>query len=184
MRAKERKPNRLKNYDYSQSGHYFITICTENRVEWFGKIENGEMLLNEHGIIAQRIWLEIPQHFGYISLDEFMVMPNHIHGIIVVGNNVGNRHACSLQKRQYQIIPVTVGSYKSAVARNIRQIKSNIPKFVWQKSFYDHVIRDEISLNRIREYIRNNPLQWDADVENIKNRRNDNGAYYNNIVRP
>jgi len=182
----QRKPNRLKNYDYSQNGYYFVTICTRNRQEWFGIIENGEMKLNENGKIAERIWREIPGHFVNIELDEFVVMPNHIHGIICIKNTVGNRHACSLrdghtcslrdghacslQKRQYQMIPVVVGSYKSAVTRNIRQIDPG-NQFHWQKSFYDHVIRDELSLNRIREYIKNNPRQWDSDRENIKNRR-------------
>jgi REP element-mobilizing transposase RayT len=165
----QRKPNRLRNYDYSQGGYYFVTICTQSRIEFFGEIQNGAMVLNENGKIAEKVWIGIPEHFGNVELDEFVVMPNHIHGIIVVKKDiVGNRHACSLQKRQYQTIPVVVGSYKSAVTRNIRKIKSSGSGFVWQKSFYDHIIRDGSSLNRIREYVINNSIQWDTDVENTK----------------
>ncbi len=102
-----RKINRLRDFDYSNSGYYFLTICTKNREEFFGRIENERMILNEFGIIANKYWLEIPIHFQNCLIDEFIIMPNHIHGILIVnnyvGNNdigdVGNRHACPLQRR-------------------------------------------------------------------------------------
>ena len=132
------------------------------------------MILNRSGVIARKIWLEIPQHFKNVKLDECIVMPNHIHGIIIIddGDNhdVGNRHACSLHQteRQYQKLSVVVGSYKSAVTKFIN-IQGNKIYFHWQKSFYDHVIRDEISLHKIREYILANPAMWESDEENPVN---------------
>jgi REP element-mobilizing transposase RayT len=159
-----RKPTRLHEYDYSQNGYYFVTICTKDRCEWFGKIENDVVELNEYGAIARKAWLEMPGHFKNIELDEFVIMPNHVQGIIVI---VGNRHACSLQiKRQYQTLSVVIGSYKSAVTRDIHQIK-NGKNFHWQKSFFDRVIRNENELAFIREYIVNNPKKWDLDIENV-----------------
>ncbi len=132
------------------------------------KIENNQMILNECGKIAEKCWIEIPQHIAHIKTDEFIIMPNHIHGIIIIENDfVGNRHACSLQNenRQYQKLPVTVGSFKSAVSKLIhQQIQQN---FQWQKSYYDHIIRDEKSLFNIREYIIKNPLNWDTDKNNL-----------------
>ena len=162
-----RKANRLKDYDYSQNGFYFVTICTKNRKEYFGKINDGEMVLNDYGEIANQLWLEIPDHFEDIILDESVIMPNHLHGIIIIDSDeepVGNRHACSLQEgRQYQKLPVVMGSYKSAVTREINQIHN---EFNWQKSFYDHIIRNDKSLHRIRKQIHYNPLKWDYDQEN------------------
>ena len=114
---KNRKPTRLKNYNYSENGFYFVTICTKNREEFFGNIKHEKMNLNEYGEIAKNCWLEIPNHFPYCVLDEFIIMPNHVHGILVIKNDdahnnstdnpagkpagkpVGNRHACSLQSQ-------------------------------------------------------------------------------------
>lgn len=170
-----RKPNRLCGCNYSQDGYYFVSIRTRDRREWFGKIENGAMKLNKWGEIAKKIWIEIPKHFENAKLDKFVIMPNHIHGIIIIENDdigiVGNRHACSLRacslhtKRQYQSIPIIVGSYKSAVTKYINMTNNKIG-FHWQKSFYDSIIRSKSSLNRIRRYIDNNPQQWPSDKEN------------------
>jgi len=166
-RMKYRKHNRLPRYDYSQNGHYSVTVCTKDKREWFGRAENDVMVLNEYGQIAVKIWLEIPEHFKNIELDKFVIMPNHVHGIIIIQNErVGNRHACSLQKPQFYILSVVIGSYKSAVTRHIHQTK-NGRDFHWQKSFFDHVVRNENELALIREYILNNPKKWDLDTENM-----------------
>lgn len=153
-----RKRNRLQNYNYSSEGWYFVTICIKDKEEFFGKIDDGKMVLNEYGKIAQKCWLEIPDHFSDVETDEFIIMPNHIHGIVVINNtgNVGNGHARSLQscQRQGQKLFVIIGTFKSAVSKNVhRKISEN--NFQWQKSFYDHIIRDEKSLENIREYIFN-----------------------------
>ena len=181
-----RKANRYKYYNYSSAGYYFITICTKDRLPYFGYIEDDEMILNECGEIVTKCWLEIPDHFQKIKTDEFVVMPNHFHGIVIIESNpipsvginnsvvVGNRHACSLQppppqqvkneNRQHQKLSVIIGSFKSAVSKLIHR---NIDKnFQWQKSYYDHIIRNETELNNIREYIRQNPKNWETDRNN------------------
>jgi putative transposase len=167
---KERKLNRMRGYDYTEPGYYFVTICTYHRVERFGSIRNGQMILNEQGKIADACWRDLPNHYRHIRLDEFVIMPNHVHGIIII-MPVGNRHACSLRGRgpqcngrQYETLPIVIGSFKSAVKRLIRQ--AGFRYFHWQKSFHDHIIRNEMSLNKIRQYIIDNPSQWDADENN------------------
>jgi len=162
---RERKPNRLKDFDYSRSGYYFVTICTLNQKEWFGEIENGQTIPNTYGKIAQSLWEEIPVHFERIEVDEFTVMPNHIHGIVIVERNVGNAYMRSLQDRTKMVLPKIVQQYKATVTRDIDRFRRGLC-FKWQKSFYDHVVRNETELFRIREYIQNNPLKWNLDREN------------------
>jgi len=170
----QRKPNRLKNYDYAQNGYYFVTICTHNRQEWFGKIKNGAMELNRNGEIVLIGWNDLPKHYRNIALDEFIVMPNHVHGIVVI-DNVGNGlkpfPTNETQNPRNRGLPEIIRGLKTFSSRRINETMKIGNKFHWQKSFYDHVIRNEMSLNHIREYIRNNPKQWDNDRENVKNRR-------------
>jgi putative transposase len=164
---KPRKQNRLKDYDYSRNGCYFVTICTNNRKEIFGIIANNQIILNKYGDIARNSWLDLPNHHKNIKLDEFVVMPNHIHGILIIDNPVANGPARSSTKYpKSDNLSVVIGSYKSAVSKQINQL-NNI-KFKWQKSFYDHIIRTDKSLNIIRKYIINNPAKWDRDENNIK----------------
>ncbi len=189
---KERRPNRLKGYDYNQQGYYYITICTKNQLNLFGEILNNIMHLSQTGEIANRFWIAIPEHFKNIELDEFIIMPNHIHGIIfvnngdagdngvgnaIMGNNgVGNADLRSPHSDDHLIHTVSVDDYdrtkmvvskiihgfKSSVTREIRR-QLNDFNFAWQKSYYDYIIHDEDDLNRIREYIYNNPANWDTD---------------------
>lgn len=171
----KRKPNRLRDYDYSQDGYYFVTICTQHRREWFGKARNGKIDLNIFGEIAGDLWAEIPKHFQYIGIDEFAVMPNHVHGILIVGQDLvgnaymrsyrGNAFMHSLQDKTKMLLPKVIQQYKSSVTRKINSLRKGL-HFEWQKSFYDHVVRDEKSLEYIREYIQNNPLKWELDREN------------------
>ena len=171
-----RKRLRLQGYDYSFPGYYFITICTKGRICRFGEIKNGEMHLSQAGKIVEQCWHEIPVHFQNVRLDEFVVMPNHVHGIVVIrGNdiqeknlndNVGKRHAFSLPKRQHQKLPNIIGSFKSAVTKNVRHLAIET-NFAWQTSYHDHIIRTENALANIRDYIFHNPLQWAEDMENI-----------------
>ncbi len=166
-----RKSVRLKEYDYSQRGYYFVTICTYNRFELFGTMESGEMALNQFGDIAQKVWQDLPNHHE-VELDEFIIMPNHVHGIIINNNPVGNRPACSANIPACSVnknnnLSVVVGSYKSSVTKQINKINND--GFRWQKSFYDHIIRTTDSLKNIREYIVNNPEMWENDENNLKN---------------
>jgi REP element-mobilizing transposase RayT len=174
----QRKPNRLKNFDYSSFGYYYVTICTKNRECWFGEIINGEMILNEIGEIIKQCWLDIPKHFLNVFLDEYVIMPNHVHGILIINqNNVGNAYMRSLQNnwkyRTKMLLSMIIHEFKSAASRQIRQIKSS---FRWQKSFYDHIIRNEESLNEIRQYIQQNPINWNSDENNSEKGGDEDGS--------
>ncbi|MFA5271010.1 MAG: transposase [Candidatus Omnitrophota bacterium] len=161
----ERKPNRLREYDYSQSGYYYVTICVQNRRFIFGDISNNKMITSQYGDIAKNSWLDLPNHYKNIQLDVFVIMPNHIHGIIIINNPVGNRPACSVNKNNN--LSVIVGSYKSTVTKQINRMNNVV--FRWQKSFHDHIIRTTDSLKNIREYIENNPINWNNDENNPVN---------------
>jgi len=158
---RERKIIRLQGYDYSNPGYYFITMCVHNRENIFGSITDNELILNKYGTIAKNCWFELPEHFPFCEIDEFVVMLDHVHGIIkIVGdiNIVGDRHSYPLQeniKPQYKKLPVIIGSYKSAVTKLIHQ--SGRCDFKWQRSFHDRIIRNENEFNRIKKYIKNNP---------------------------
>jgi REP element-mobilizing transposase RayT len=179
----QRRSIRLKGYDYTQEGLYFITICVKNHECLFGKIDNGIMELNNYGEIANNYWIAIQDHFLPIDILEFVVMPNHIHGILMINDkniderHVGARHAVPLQftpqhnrskTEQYGkpvpgSIPTIIRSYKSAVTKKINEI-NNIPGSpVWQRNYYEHIIRDEKSYHQISEYIGANPLKWQDD---------------------
>ncbi|ODG99581.1 transposase [Nostoc sp. KVJ20] len=163
-----RRSIRLKDYDYTQEGAYFITICTKNRQCIFGDIKQGEMKFNLLGTIACDCWQEIPQHFPHIQLDIFVIMPNHIHGILWIHNTITSEN--ELRKYGKMVsgsIPCVIRSYKSAVTKKINQI-CNLKGIssVWQRNFYEHINSNEESLESIRKYIINNPLGWENDREN------------------
>ncbi|MFH1395246.1 MAG: transposase [Candidatus Omnitrophota bacterium] len=165
---KTRKLNRLKKYDYSLAGYYYVTLCTHGRREIFGGIENYEMKINQYGKIVERVWLQIPEHCSNVELGEFIVMPNHIHGIMIINNPVGTGHALSSNKNtKNNNLSVIIGSFKSAASKQINQL--NNMSFKWQRSFYDHIIRTTHSLKNIQEYIINNSKNWDTDEYNIAN---------------
>ena len=192
---------RLQSWDYSANGAYFITICTENREHFFGEIvdtPNVEtrliaslpiMQLNKLGQMAEKYWLEIPNHFPFVELGNFVVMPNHIHGILIIDKinkqnldtqNVETRLIASLQSQQPQSKPTDINGgfagnknpmlhdnisriirwYKGRCSFDIRKIQVN---FGWQSRFYDHIIRKAQSFETIQNYIANNPLNWRKD---------------------
>jgi putative transposase len=179
-----RRSIRLRERDYSAPGKYFLTICTRNRELIFGTIENKNMTLFPIGIIAERYWKNIPRHFPNIRLDEFCIMPNHIHGILIIkdasnvgvqyeipGNHIEPLHSVESHFHSFQhTVPKSIGSilrtYKTAVTKRCKE--NGFDQFVWQRNFHDRVIRDDSELRRIQEYIRNNPANWDVDDENPK----------------
>ena len=167
-----RKSMRLKDYDYAQDGYYFVTICAENKIECFGKIIDGKMVLSEIGKIVNQCWIEIPEHFPDTKLDEHIIMPNHLHGIIAIENNncaVGNKNFCSLpwQTKLSRSLSSIIRGLKIGVTKWCRNNNHN--EFQWQKSFYDHIIRNEKELDKIRRYIFKNPLKWELDRNNPEN---------------
>jgi REP element-mobilizing transposase RayT len=222
----QRKSIRLKGYDYSQAGLYFITVCTQDRLCLFGKIQNGEMILNDSGNMIQRQWVALPERFHNIAIHEFAIMPNHFHGIVgasLVGarslvnarplegtrnhesipnvetandatiqkireNHDGQPHTraptrgaptvythnrgSSNDRAPTRVAPTTVGdvvgAFKSLTTHDyIQNIKKNdwqpFNKKLWQRNYYEHIIRDEKSYDQISEYIQTNPLKWQDD---------------------
>jgi len=163
-----RRTTRLKGYDYSSDGAYFVTLCTHNRECIFGHIIDGEMHLNEYGDIIKMVWHGLTYHYKYVELDEFIIMPNHIHGIIILQDAVGAglKPAPTIKRRGLTEI---VRGFKTFSARGINQCRNTPGIHVWQRNYHEHVIRDEADLCRVREYINNNPFQWDMDSENPEN---------------
>ena len=173
---------RLKGWDYRNDGAYYITICTKDRIHHFGSVENGEMFLSEIGKLADEFWAEIPQHFPFVKLDEFVIMPNHTHGILVIDKNRSSKNGDGdddtgtgtkppivdpPKNQQMQKISPKPGSistiirsFKSVTTKHARKIQ---PNFAWQPRFHDHIIRNQLSHNNIRNYIKNNPQQWKED---------------------
>lgn len=162
-----RKKLRLDDFDYSSEGAYFVTICTKNRACVFGEIVDGEMVLSDFGKIAHEFWEEIPLHFSDAVLGEFVVIPNHIHGIVflVEYDAVGNNDRYS-PHRNMEYIPKIISQFKSSITHKIRK-KFDDFSFAWQKSFHDRIIRNENELIRIREYIVQNPLRWESDENDL-----------------
>ena len=151
--------SRLKDWDYSTPWWYYVTICTNNMVCWFGKVNKGKMIMNDLGKQVENYWKEIPTHYKKVELDYYIIMPNHVHGVIII-NDVETGHAPSLQTKRPTLGSI-VGSFKSAVSKWAH--KNNYSNFKWQSRFYDHIIRNESDLRRIRTYIQNNPLKWELD---------------------
>ncbi len=172
MPLKRRKSNRIAEYDYSQNGYYFVTICTKNKIEYFGKIENGKMVLNKYGEIAKKCWVDLPNHYKNCILDEWIIMSNHIHGVIVIDNPaiVGTGFKpvpTDILIKKHSLSEIIRG-FKTFSSRRINEMNSD-KNFHWQRSFYDHIIRGEKSLEKIREYIVNNSQKWDLDRNNQEN---------------
>ncbi|BAY29518.1 hypothetical protein NIES2107_13610 [Nostoc carneum NIES-2107] len=176
-----RRSIRLKGYDYSQSGLYFITICVQNRECLLGKIAQGLMNLNSAGEMVNQTWQQLPQRFPHIGIDEFVVMPDHMHGIIAISmvDTTSSNHIQEQDLEQIQPLETTesvnlgniIGAFKSITTHQyIQGIKQdNWQRFtgkLWQRNYYEHIIRDEASLKNIREYIRNNPMKWQNNPEN------------------
>lgn len=173
----QRKTPRLQGYDYAQEGAYFVTICTYERVPLFGDVVEGQMRLSALGKIADDLWGTISEHRANVILDDHIVMPNHVHGIlfIIEPNSVqppvGMRRASSAEFISSSLskgakrgtLSTIIGAYKSAVTRTINSQMGLRAPIVWQDSFHDHIIRNEHSLNHIREYVQNNPARWAED---------------------
>ncbi len=172
-----RKLPRLEGYDYAQNGAYFVTICTHNREMLFGEIVDGNMQLNKAGEIVLNCWNDLAQHYSEAEYDAFVIMPNHIHGIVVLVGD-GRVSDPSLQEtfrptpkppqpsyKKPRGLPQIIGSFKSFSARRINEKRDMPGVSVWQSSYYDHIIRDEADLNIRRQYILNNPSRWQEDVE-------------------
>jgi putative transposase len=202
----ERRLLRLPGYDYSNNGAYYVTICIHDRTQrLFGDVINDKMKLSDVGYIVYNQWQQLPERFPHIQLDEFVVMPNHVHGIVIINRierapargaptnpinlqdkeyyNVNTVGAGLAPAREYfdtksDIIPndsnyatigTVVGTYKSLVANECLKLFKSQNRYMghlWQRNYYEHVIRDEKSLQSVRRYISENPQKWSIDKEN------------------
>lgn len=161
-----RRSIRLRDYDYSHAGAYFVTICTFQREGLFGDVMNGGMHLNEMGQAALECWNDIPGHFPHIELDEFVVMPNHLHGIIVTdcrGTARRARFEETFGRPVAGSLATIIRSFKSAATKRINTLRDNPGAPVWQRNYYERVIRDDRELDGIRQYIADNPAKWAED---------------------
>jgi REP element-mobilizing transposase RayT len=167
-----RRSIRLPGYDYSQPGAYFVTVCAHDRRPQFGEIVNGEMAPSEKGVAVQAAWAEIPIHFTNVECDAFCMMPNHIHGILFVLDQDGRGTACrapTVERFSHPVrgsLATIVRSFKAAATRRINALRGSPLPPVWQRGFYEHIIREEDELERIRRYICENPARWSDDAEN------------------
>lgn len=167
QQRKTRKSTRLAGYDYSQNGAYFITLCSHNRECLFGEIQNGVMVPNEYGKIVIEEWYRSVDIRDEIELDEFVLMPNHMHGILSIDRRgdwqVAQSHTPGPKPKSLSSF---IAGFKAAVTKQINSIrnKSGVP--VWQRNYYEHVVRNEDDLLQTREYIVNNPMKWELDKEN------------------
>lgn len=158
-----RRSIRLKGYDYSQAGAHFVTICTQSRKCLFGEITDKEMRLNEAGIILQAAWDALPDHYPFVELDAWIIMPNHVHGIIVLGDEVeAGLKPAPTTKTRHELSEI-VRALKSFSSRRINERHRTSGEKLWQRNYWEHIVRNESELNRSREYIRNNPAQWELD---------------------
>ena len=158
--------SRLPCWDYGKSGWYFVTICTQDRNPFFGEIVGGTMRLSPMGLVVRRCWAEIPKHFPNAQLDESVIMPDHMHGIII---SIGSSD--SVETQNLASLPIThntFGTQSRNLASIIRGYKIGVTKwarsnghpfFMWQSRYHDRVIRDESAMDALREYIRNNPMK-------------------------
>lgn len=170
-----RKSTRLPDYDYSQHGVYFVTICIQGRRCLFGEIIDGDMQINELGETASRYWKKIETLHPFFRLGEFIIMPNHIHGIIFIENEekitdtVGATHRAARKNDRgiseihmhKKSISSVINHYKGAVKKWAN--KNEYEYFSWQRNYHEHIIRDEKSLEMISEYIMYNPVTWKDD---------------------
>jgi len=179
---------RLKNYDYSSPGAYFITVCVNNYLCLFGEISEGKMTRNKAGIMIQKEWIKLTQRFQHIELSEYIVMPNHFHAILHITPRLSN--APSTRTGEHKVRPYTDndtaprGTLPNTLGRIMQAFKSittheyingvkqyGWPRFdarLWHRNYWEHVVRNEDEYSKIAEYIRNNPAKWDLDKLNPK----------------
>ena len=167
--ARRRRSIRLLGYDYAQAGWYFVTICTWGKLCVLGQVGDGVMRLNEIGGVVQEEWLRTAAIRQEVELDVFQIMPNHIHGIVAITRSADQpvgAHGRAPLRRAPKSLGALVAGFKSAATKTINQLRATPGNPVWQRNYYEHVIRNEKALNRIRQYILDNPAKWDEDPEN------------------
>ena len=160
-----RKRLRMEDFDYSTPGVYFVTLCTRERYPWFGNIVDTRMQLNSYGTIVYNTWQNLPDYFPGLTLDAFIVMPDHLHGIFIL-----TEKTCYSQstRQLHPTLSNIIGRFKGLIRRSIQD-----RDFSWQKSFYDTILVNEQALNNVRSYIKENPVHWEEKLIGIHNAEED-----------
>jgi putative transposase len=190
VNPRNRRSVRWKRYDYTSAGFYYVTLCAEGRQCIFGEIRDGAVVLNEVGHLVRSCWEEIPAHFSRVELDAWILMPNHLHGLLRLHpKDVGAQHAAPsvapdppprfvnsgafrprLAPPRVKVEPSSlsaiVRSFKSASSLAVNRMRELAGVSIWQRNLHEHVVRDNVELERIRSYIKDNPSRWDEDLEN------------------
>jgi len=164
-----RRSIRLEGYDYTTAGAYFVTAITRQREWLFGEINNGKMQLNEIGRIVDYAWMDLVNHYSNVELGTFCIMPNHVHGILILVDRTveaGLRPAPTMSGK-YHGLPEIVRAFKSFSARRVNEYLKSPGVPLWQRNYYEHIIRDAHEHERIHSYIESNPANWMKDKENI-----------------
>jgi putative transposase len=148
---------RLSGWDYRGAGVYCVTICTQNRIPWLGRVVNDRVELSDIGRIVEREWQRVPRARPSLTLDEWIIMPDHLHGILVFGHVPGDGER-GVGRLTAHSLGAVVGHFKSGVTKHVWG--KGYRDFAWQERYFDQIVRDERSLHELRLYIRNNPLRW------------------------
>ncbi len=177
----QRKSIRLSEYDYSFPNWYYITICTHERRNLFGNIKNGKMILNRFGYVVEEDWIQTKEIRKYVDLDYYVIMPNHLHGVIIIEQSIENGRDESNsptgdESGRMQYAPTNdkfkspshslgaiVRGFKSSVTKRLKELSGNSELKIWQRNYYEHIIRNELDIQNIRQYITLNPLKWEID---------------------
>jgi REP element-mobilizing transposase RayT len=164
-----RRSIRLKDYDYRQSGYYFVTICTQGHSNLLGRVTNGQMRCNIFGNIVWQTWIDLPNHNYNTELGEFIVMPDHVHGIVLIndivhmGNSGAGLEHAPTQKLKFHGLSEIIRQFKTFSARRINQIRHSPGIHVWQRDYYERIIRNENQYRNVVKYIIENPRNWKND---------------------
>jgi putative transposase len=155
-----RRSIRLPGYDYSQPGAYFVTICTRQRECSFGTVQDRVVVLSEIGKIVQQCWYALPKHFLFIDIDSFVIMPNHLHGIVIINEYGQDSALAPSDGTRANSLSAIVQNFKSVSTRKSTRMLQNRTSPIWQRGYYERIIRDETEINQVREYIETNPVRW------------------------
>ena len=171
-RMPQRRSIRLRDYDYTRNGAYFVTVCTNKRLCLFGEIEDGLLRLSPIGQTVDTAWHELPAHTPDLMLDAWVVMPNHVHGILVLPGTITNPLAAvkTPQGLNAGSLGAVIGGFKSAVSRTVNAANLSPIRPLWQRNYFERIIRDDSELDAARTYIEKNPLRWEADHEHPRYR--------------
>ena len=166
-----RKSVRLSGHDYASPGAYFVTVCTHGRACLFGEVHDGHVHLSLPGDIVRATWHDLPRHLPDVEVDALVVIPNHVHGILALH---GRGTACRAPSEAFGrpvpgSIPTIVRSFKSSATREVNRLRGTPGAAVWQRGYFEHIIRTTDDLDRLRRYVESNPLRWTLDRENPAN---------------